>query len=315
LSEVDVKTLTRNIARTAITLVLVVLAFIAIFRIWSFYTESPWTRDARFSADVVALAPDVSGLVTDVKVHDNQLVKKGQVIFVIDQPRYTKALDEAEANVSYYKALVKEKRTEAARRNKLGVLATSQEDIDQYNNSLQTALHELAKAEAARDLAKIDLDRTVIRAPSDGWITNLNVYAGEYITTGSTAVALVKKDSFYVQAYMEETKLEGVRPGYRVEITPLGSNHVLKGTVDSVAAGVTNASSTSDTKGMATIDSNLEWVRLAQRVPVRIHLDKQTGNTWPAGTTATVVVTGEKDRNTDEMSPFIKLLHRLREFG
>ena len=131
------KTLTRNIARTAITLVLVVLAFIAIFRIWSFYTESPWTRDARFSADVVALAPDLSGLVTDVKVHDNQLVKKGQVIFVIDQPRYTKALDEAEANVSYYKALVKEKRTEAARRNKLGVLATSQEDIAQYNNSLQ----------------------------------------------------------------------------------------------------------------------------------------------------------------------------------
>ena len=84
-------------------------------------------------------------------------------------------------------------------------------------------------------------------------------------------------------AYMEETKLDGIRPGYRVEITPLGSNRVLHGTVDSVAAGVTNTSSTIDSKGMATIDSNLEWVRLAQRVPVRIHLDEQQGNLYPPG--------------------------------
>lgn len=170
----------------------------------------------------------------------------------------------------------------------------SREEIDQSNNVLQTVLHQLAKAQATRDLAKLDLERTVIRAPSDGWVTNLNVYAGEFITRGSTAVALVKQNSFYVLAYMEETKLEGVRPGYRAEITPLGSNRVLKGTVDSVAAGVTNASSTNDSKGMATVDSNLEWVRLAQRVPVRIRLDEQQSNLWPAGTTATVVITGEK---------------------
>ena len=96
----------------------------------------------------------------------------------------------------------------------------------------------------------------MIRAPADGWVTNLNVYAGEFITRGSTAVALVKQNSFYVLAYMEETKLEGVRPGYRAEITPLGSNRVFKGTVDSVAAGVTNSSSSNDAKGMATVDSN-----------------------------------------------------------
>ncbi|EAU3072945.1 p-hydroxybenzoic acid efflux pump subunit AaeA [Salmonella enterica] len=284
------KTLTRKLSRTAITLVLVILAFIAIFRAWVYYTESPWTRDARFSADVVAIAPDVAGLITHVNVHDNQLVKKDQV-------------------------LAQEKRQEAGRRNRLGVQAMSREEIDQANNVLQTVLHQLAKAQATRDLAKLDLERTVIRAPADGWVTNLNVYAGEFITRGSTAVALVKKNSFYVQAYMEETKLEGVRPGYRAEITPLGSNRVLKGTVDSVAAGVTNASSTSDAKGMATIDSNLEWVRLAQRVPVRIRLDEQQGNLWPAGTTATVVITGKQDRDASQDSFFRKMAHRLREFG
>lgn len=247
------KTLTRKLSRTAITLVLVILAFIAIFRAWVYYTESPWTRDARFSADVVAIAPDVAGLITHVNVHDNQLVKKDQVLFTIDQPRYQKALAEAEADVAYYQVLAQEKRQEASRRNRLGVQAMSREEIDQANNVLQTVLHQLAKAQATRDLAKLDLERTVIRAPADGWVTNLNVYAGEFITRGSTAVALVKR-TLYVQAYMEETKLEGVRPGYRAEITPLGSNRVLKGTVDSVAAGVTNASSTSDAKGMATID-------------------------------------------------------------
>ena len=309
------KTLIRKVSRTAITMALVVLAFIAIFRAWVYYTESPWTRDARFSADVVAIAPDVAGLITAVNVHDNQLVKKDQVLFTIDQPRYQKALEEAEADVAYYQALAAEKRREAGRRNQLGVQAMSREEIDQSNNVLQTVLHQLAKAQATRDLARLDLERTVIRAPADGWITNLNVYAGEFITRGSTAVALVKQNSFYVLAYMEETKLEGVRPGFRAEITPLGSNRVLKGTVDSVAAGVTNSSSSNDTKGMATVDSNLEWVRLAQRVPVRIHLDEQQGNLWPAGTTATVVITGEKDRDASQDSIFRKIAHRLREFG
>ncbi|MEX3017996.1 p-hydroxybenzoic acid efflux pump subunit AaeA [Kluyvera sp. STS39-E] len=309
------KTLTRKISRTAITVILVILAFIAIFRAWVYYTESPWTRDARFSADVVAIAPDVSGLITQVEVKDNQLVAKNQILFVIDQPRYQKALAEAEADVSYYQALSEEKRREAGRRNQLGVSAMSREEIDQSNNVLQTVLHQMAKAQATRDLARLDLERTVIRAPADGWVTNLNVYAGEFITRGSTAVALVKQHSFYVMAYLEETKLDGVRPGYRAEVTPLGSNHVLKGTVDSIAAGVTNASSSVDTKGMATVDSNLEWVRLAQRVPVRIHLDKEQGNLWPAGTTATVVITGKKDRDASQMTFFQKLALRLREFG
>lgn len=308
------KALIRKIARYAITLLLVVIAIVIIFRAWVFYTESPWTRDAKFSADVVAISPDVTGIITDVPVHDNQLVKKGDTLFVVDRPRYQKALDEAQADVEYYQALVSEKRREASRRNQLGTSAMSREAIEQSNNDLQTSEHQLAKSVATRDLAVIDLDRTTIKAPSDGWVTNLNVYQGEFITRGSVAVALVQQHSFYVLAYMEETKLDGVRPGFRAQITPLGSNAVLRGTVDSIAAGVTNSSSTSDSKGMATIDSNLEWVRLAQRVPVRIRLDDQPGNRFPAGTTATVVITGAQDRET-KVSPLTQFFNRLREFG
>jgi p-hydroxybenzoic acid efflux pump subunit AaeA len=311
-----VKNFSIKIIRYAITLILVVLAVIAIFKAWAFYTESPWTRDAKFTADVVSIAPDVTGLITDVPVIDNQLVKKGQVLFKIDQPRYQQALDEANADVAYYQALASEKKREAGRRVKLGVQAMSQEEIDQANNVLQTAQHQLAKAQAARDLAVLDLERTVVVAPADGWVTNLTVHPGNYINRGSTAVALVKKNSFYILAYLEETKLPGLNKGDRAEITPLGSNRIMHGTVDSVAAAVTNSSSSAATNGLATIDSNLEWVRLAQRVPVKILLDDEDQqHPYPAGTTATVVITGQHDRKQDEGSPFLRLLHRLREFG
>jgi len=310
-----VKALIRKIARYAITILLVIIAVVIIFRAWVFYTESPWTRDAKFAADVVAISPDVTGLITDVPIHDNQLVKKGDTLFVVDRPRYQKALDQAQADVEYYQALVSEKRREAGRRNQLGTSAMSREAIDQANNDLQTSEHQLAKSVATRDLAKIDLERTTVKAPSDGWVTNLNVYQGEFITRGSVAVALVQQHSFYVLAYLEETKLHGVERGFRAEVTPLGSNVVLRGTVDSVAAGVTNSSSSVDSKGMATIDSNLEWVRLAQRVPVRIRLDQQPGNRFPAGTTATVVITGQADRQPEHVSPMTRLFNRLREFG
>lgn len=310
------KTFSIKIARIAITLILVLLGIVAVFKAWVFYTESPWTRDAKFTADVVAIAPDVSGLLTSVPVVDNQLVKQGQVLFVIDQPRYQQALAEANADVAYYQTLAAEKKREAGRRVKLGIQAMSQEEIDQANNVLQTVQHQLAKSIAVRDLAKLDLERTTVRAPADGWITNLNVHAGEFITRGSTAVALVKKNTFYVLAYLEETKLHGLSKGDRVEITPLGSNRIMHGTVDSVAAGVNNSSSTNDTKGLAAIDSNLEWVRLAQRVPVKIVLDAEDQqHPYPAGTTATVVVTGKGDRDRDGSSPFVRLMHRLREFG
>ena len=309
------KALIRKIARYAITILLVIIAVVIIFRAWVFYTESPWTRDARFAADVVAISPDVTGLITEVPVHDNQLVKKGDTLFVVDRPRYQKALDQAQADVEYYQALVSEKRREAGRRNQLGTSAMSREAIEQSNNDLQTSEHQLAKSVATRDLAKIDLERTTVKAPSDGWVTNLNVYQGEFITRGSVAVALVQQHSFYVLAYLEETKLHGVEKGFRAEVTPLGSKIVLRGTVDSVAAGVTNSSSSVDSKGMATVDSNLEWVRLAQRVPVRIRLDQQPGNRFPAGTTATVVITGQADRQPEQVSPMVRLFNRLREFG
>lgn len=305
----------RKIVRYALTIMFVLIAIIIVLKVWSYYTESPWTRDAKFTADVVAISPDVTGLITTVAVHDNQLVKKGDLLFQIDRPRFNQTLAEAKADVDYYQTLVLEKRREANRRNRLSGVALSQEATEQANNSLQTSEHQLAKAQAVFELAKLDLERTNILAPSDGWITNLNAYDGEFITRGSVAVALVKARSFYVTAYMEETKLPAIRVGNTAEITPLGSNQAFYGVVESIAAGITNNSSTRDNKGLATVNANLEWVRLAQRVPVRIRLSQQLGNRYPAGTTATVVILGKKDKCQDNPSKLTSFLKRLREFG
>lgn len=306
-----VSLITKKLRRVDITLCVLLLAAVALLRVWSFYTESPWTRDAKFSADVLAIAPDVSGLLTEVLVHDNQQVKKGDMLFVVDPSRF----QQAQADVDYYLALVNEKRRESGRRTRLGVQAISQEAIDQSGSALETAQHQLAKAQAALALAMLDLERTVIRAPADGWVTNLNVQRGEYITRGATAVALVKKGSFYLVAYMEETKLASVHAGDKVKITPLGSDRLFYGTVDSVAAAITNSSANVDSKGLATVDANLEWVRLAQRVPVRIHLDQQRDIPYPAGTTATVVIAQADAPQNKQPSPLIRLLYRLCEFG
>ncbi|XPE60588.1 efflux RND transporter periplasmic adaptor subunit [Shigella flexneri] len=163
-----------------------------------------------------------------MNVHDNQLVKKGQIL----SPSTSRAIKRRLRKRKPMLLIIRYWHRRNARRPDVVTVSVCRrclaKEIDQANNVLQTVLHQLAKAQATRDLAKLDLERTVIRAPADGWVTNLNVYTGEFITRGSTAVALVKQNSFYVLAYMEETKLEGVRPGYRAEITPLGSNKVLK---------------------------------------------------------------------------------------
>ena len=288
------KTLTRNILRTAITVILVILAFVAIFRAWVYYTASPWTRDARFSADIVAIAPDVSGLISQVNVKDNQLVKKDQVLFVIDQPRYQKALAQAEADVAYYQTLAQEKRVEAGRRNKLGVQAMSREEIDQANNVLQTVEHQLAKAVASRDLARLDLERTVIRAPADGWVTNLSTRVGDYATTGHPVFALVDSHSFYVLGYFEETKLRHIRIGDPAQIILYSNQQTLKGHVASIGRAIVDQSVEQGTGLVANIKPNIPWVRLAQRVPVRIAFDTLPADvTLVSGTTCTVSIGGQ----------------------
>ncbi|WP_110026255.1 p-hydroxybenzoic acid efflux pump subunit AaeA [Mangrovibacter plantisponsor] len=301
--------------RAAITLTISLVALIAVYKTWIFYTKSPWTRDAYFAADIVSVSPDVSGLINDVYVHDNQMVKEGDILYSVDASRYTQALKQAQSTSAYYAAIMAEKRHEFARREKLGTSILSREALDKALSEALSSEYHWAKSVAVKNLAKIDLERTLIRAPADGWITNLNIYKGEYIHRGKKGVTLVKKCSFYVIAYLEETKFDAIMPGAEALITPLGSAVTLSGVVDSYAAGVTTINLGADTKGISEVNSNLEWVRLAQRIPIRIRLNKDPGNTFPAGTTATVVFNENKGLQPGYSLSLTSFLKRLHEFG
>src|SRR5690606_35222661 len=187
--------------------------------------------------DMVPVAADVSGLVTEVRVADNQAVKKGEVLFVIDRPRYRLALEQAEAAIASDRvALAQAVREDRRNRAMPDVIAA--EAIEQGRARAEGLRASLGQAVAARDLARFNLERTLVRAPVDGTISNLSLQPGVYLTAGKAALALVYNRSMRVEGYFEETKLPAIRVGDRASIYLMGVADEIGGHVQSIAGGV-----------------------------------------------------------------------------
>ncbi|MCI3179081.1 efflux transporter periplasmic adaptor subunit [Caulobacter sp. CCUG 60055] len=286
------KTYLTNALRIAVTLAFVAAAVFAGSKLWRRYQVEPWTRDGRVRADVVQIAPDVSGLVTDVAVADNQPVKRGQVLFHVDRARYAIALRQAQAAVAAQGAALDQARREAARNRALGDLV-AQETAEQSRARVEQAAAALAQAETSRDLAALNLQRTVVVAPMDGYLSDLPLRAGDYVTAGKPVMALVDVASFHVEGYFEETKLKGVAIGQQVSIRIMGDGRPLRGHVQSISAGIEDRERTSGANLLPNVNPTFSWVRLAQRVPVRIALDETPNDLrMIAGRTATVAIVG-----------------------
>jgi multidrug resistance efflux pump len=281
----------RRLARVVLTLVIVAVGCVGGYKLWDYYMLSPWTRDAKVEADVVDIAPDVSGFVDQLRVKDNQFVHKGDVLFVIDRARYTRALALAEANVAARKADMENAAQQAVRLARLTSLSISDAARQSAILSTNAAVAAYQQALASLSTAQLNLERTVVRAPVNGFITNLTLDVGDYASVGTQVLALIDSDSFRVTAYFEETKIRAVRPGERVEIYLMSGGPPLSGHVDSLARGITDQDDPSGPKLLANAAPTFEWVRLAQRIPVRIHIDAvPKGTLISSGMTATVVV-------------------------
>ncbi|GAB2872576.1 HlyD family secretion protein [Pseudoduganella ginsengisoli] len=257
---------------------------------WTHYMESPWTRDGRVHADIISISADVAGMVASVPVHDNQLVHAGDILFTVDPARYRAALAQAEAALAAQQAEVRQRGRHAQRRARLDDDIVSAENREDAGDVADAATARLRAAQAARDLAKLNLERTVVRAPADGYVTNLQIHAGDYAAAGAARMALVDSASFYVIGYFEETRLPALRAGATAEIRLMGGGPALRGHIDSIARGITDR----DASGpglLADVHPTFNWVRLAQRVPVRIALDK-TALPLVAGATCTVEIKG-----------------------
>ncbi|MEN5299902.1 HlyD family secretion protein [Brucella sp. TWI559] len=285
------KQLFAHSGRVFLTLVMVTIAGLLGWHLWDYYMNAPWTRDGKIRADVVRIAPDVAGLVSEVLVHDNQNVKKGDVIFRIDQARYKLALQLADAKLASSKAALDMANRDLTRYSKLNDTTVTQQKMEQIETATQQAEAAYRQAELDRDLASLNLERSSVRAPVNGVITNFSLQPGDYVTTGSAVTALVDTDSYYVSGYFEENKLERIKVGDPVVIDVMGSQVQLKGRVEGIAGGIEDRERTDSTSLLANVSPTFNWVRLAQRVPVRVKIEDVPQNVHlVAGRTVSVSV-------------------------
>ena len=275
--------------RSLITLLVVVVAVVVTRWMWIHYELAPWSRDGRVRADVVTIAPDVAGFVVSVAVVDNQAVRKGEPLFQLDRARYEIALRQGLAAVARERAVLAEARREARRNDVLGDVVAF-ELREQSQARVEEAAANLKQGIADVAAARLNLERTLVVAPVNGIVTNLELRPGDYMTVGREALALVDTDSLYVDGYFEETKLPRIHVGDRVSVRLMGESRILYGRVQSVAAAIADRERTPSQNLVADINPNFNWVRLAQRVPVRIMLDTVPDDVrLIAGRTATVV--------------------------
>lgn len=280
----------RKFLSFAATAVIVIVAVLIGRTLWVHYMYEPWTRDGRVRAAIINVAPDVAGNVVDLPVHDNEFVKRGQVLMQIDPARYQIAVEQAEAAVAQRRAELAMRQSDAARRADLDALVVSKENRENAQQTASGAQAQYQAALAALDAAKLNLARTTVVAPVDGYVTNLNVFKGDYAAAGAPKLALVEADSFWVYGYFEETKLPRIKLGAKAHITLL-SGEKLDGQVVSISRGIYDRDNPESREIVADVNPTFNWVRLAQRVPVYIRLDKVPQDlALSAGTTCTVVI-------------------------
>lgn len=279
-----------SITRVGITLLASAGAIYAGWQLWRHYEVEPWTRDGRVKAYVVQVAPDVTGQVTKVFVHDNQQVQAGEVLFEVDRARFELALRQAQAAEQAAQAALGQARREARRNVQLDDLV-AQETREQGQSRVEQASAALAQAVVNRDTARLNLERTRVVSVVSGSVTNLDLQPGAYVSASHPVLALVDRASFYVEGYFEETKLAAIHPGDPVSVSLMGARQPLTGHVESVALGISDRDRSAGTNMLPNINPTFNWVRLAQRIPVRVALDPlPNGVRLVAGQTATVQV-------------------------
>jgi multidrug resistance efflux pump len=278
------------IVAVLITLFTVALAIPLGSSMWNTYVEAPWTRDATVRAYVVTMAPEVAGRIVSLPFSDNGFVHKGDLLMEIDPTDYKIAVEHAEAVLQQAQVDAEDIARQAKRREDLAKLdAVAQEQMQIYQSNAQEAQAKILQATADLHQARVNLERTRILSPVNGWVTNLLTQQEDFATVGQNEVSLVDSDSFWVDAYFEENQLVSIHEGDSAAIDLMGYQPIVRGHVESISRGIDVPNSQPNQQGLATVNPIFTWVRLAQRIPVRIHVDQvPVGVRLVAGLTATV---------------------------
>ena len=274
--------LRRRTISLLITLASVALAVVLGRAMWRAYVESPWTRDGTVRAYVVTMAPEISGRIVELPVTDNQ--------FVIDPTDYKIAVSRSEAALQQARSDAENITREARRRARLNQLdAVPLEQAESYETNALVAQAQVQQAMANLRQARVNLERTQIRSPVNGWVTNLLAQREDFANIGQSELSLVDSDSFWIDAYFEETQLGSIREGDAATIQLMGYRQVVRGHVGSISRGINVANAQPNQQGLAAVNPIFTWVRLAQRIPVHVHIDEVPRDVrLVAGITATV---------------------------
>jgi multidrug resistance efflux pump len=290
----------RRIAPILLTLSAVLLAGLCGWWMWNAYEGTPWTRDGTVESYVITEKPEVSGRIVSLPVKADQFVHKGDVLLVIEPTDFSIAVSNAEAALAKAKANVGNSQVEANRRFQLNDLAVSNEERQNYETSAQVAQANYNQALSDLAQARVNLERTTLRSPVNGYITNLRVQVGDYATARQRVLSIVDSDSFWVAGYFLETQLADIHLNDPAKILLLGHHKWLRGHVIGISRGIEVPNAQADSSGLATVNPIFTWIRLAQRVPVRIAIDEvPPSTTLVMGLTATV----EIDRTSHEGPP------------
>ena len=302
--EVEKSRLRRAIS-LAITLFAVVMASVFGRALWRAYVDTPWTRDGTVRAYVVTVAPEVFGRIVELRVADNQFVHKGDLLLVIDPTDYKIAVSRATAALRQAELDAANAMQLSKRRDSLAKLdAVTVEQAQTFGNAAQVAQSQVQQATANLQQARVNLARTQVRAPVNGWVTNLLAQRDDFATVGQNEISLVDADSFWVDAYFEETQLHSIHESDPAVIELMGYEPAVRGHVDSVSHGIYVSNAQQSQQGLATVNPIFTWIRLAQRVPVRVKVDDvPAGVSLVAGMTATVRVAGPT-REPRDSQPF-----------
>ncbi len=265
--------------------------------LWRYYVLSPWTRDGRIRVETIPVAAEIYGKVSEVAVVENQFVHRGDVLFVIDPEEFRLALAKAAAVLKSRQEEMALRQTLAQRRTRLSVEGISQEEQQTAESAAAIAAAAYQEAQAQYDLAKLNLERTTVRSPANGYVDNLRLRVGNYATVGQPKLAVIDSDSFWVCGYFEETKLPRLHSGDPAVIKLMGVGPTLSGHVESISSGIADQNGSTDIQGLANVNPVFYWVRLAQRIPVRIHLDNvPEGIHLAAGMTCSITVNSPQSK-------------------
>lgn len=282
-----------DLLRVLVTVAMVALAAWALHWVLLQQREHPWTRDGQVLAEVVQIAPQVSGPVVAVHVDDNQRVEQGTLLFELDPALFQQALRQAQADLAQARAEADNAADDARRAKQLharGDLADEAYEL-KLSNAKATAAA-VAAAEVRVATARLKLTYTKVRAPVAGFVTNLELGAGAYADAGSPLIALIDEASFWVVGYFKETELESIAVGDPAVVTLMANpGQPLTGQVASIAYGIARRNVGRRPGELAPVSPTFEWIRLAQRIPVRIQLDDaRPGRPLRIGYTASVAI-------------------------